>query len=86
MMTTVILGFTVVLLSRVLTKRGNTMKGYIVHREKILLVTLIIGGILTPPDIISQIIVGVIIMGTLELMVIIESVKLALPPRVPPAL
>lgn len=74
-MTTVILGFTIGLLSRVLTKRESTMKGYIEHREKILLVTLIIGGIITPPDIISQIIVGVLIMGTLELMVMIESIK-----------
>ena len=66
------------LLFRVWSQDHETMVWYTSHREKFLLVTLLIGGILTPPDLISQILVAIVMLSTLEIVVLLESYKMGL--------
>lgn len=64
------------LLFKVFTVQQETMRWYTDNREKILLGTLLIGGVITPPDLVSQVMVALVVLGTIETVVLLESIKL----------
>jgi len=68
--------FFLILLFRIILKKEESMKWYTNHREKYLLGFLFISGILTPPDLISQIFVAVGILSTIEIIVFLEALKM----------
>jgi len=64
------------LLFKVFTVQQETMRWYTDNREKVLLGTLLIGGVITPPDLVSQVMVALVVLGTIETVVLLESIKL----------
>ena len=59
----------------ILNTEKQAMIWYTKHREKYLISSLIVSGLITPPDVVSQVIGGVLFIGTMEFLVVIDSVK-----------
>lgn len=65
------------LIYHVLNSNKKATKIYYLHRDKIVLFLLFLAGIITPPDLVSQIFITILILIILEIITILNCLKLA---------